>query len=239
MDNQNNPVNEPITPESTAAGKNTSTRRINPDMLRWGNAVSHILSWVLSPVLMPTYGIILVFSLSMLSFAPMRSKLIIIGIVFGLTAMLPSLAILVLMRYGGVRDAALTRRTDRFIPYVITGMCLLGCGLYLSTTGLPRWATLFYIGAAVATAVNLLVNFRWKISAHGAGIGGIIGMLMLMNRYGLPHYNLWGWCMGAVIAAGMLGMARVWLGRHTPMQTVMGEITGVLAVLSMEFLIPD
>ena len=64
-------------------------------------------------------------------------------------------------------------------------------------------------------------------------------MLMLMNRYGLPHYNLWGWCMGAVIAAGMLGMARVWLGRHTPMQTVMGEITGVLAVLSMEFLIPD
>ncbi|MDE5903605.1 MAG: hypothetical protein K2H21_10370 [Muribaculaceae bacterium] len=188
---------------------------------------------------MPTYGIILVFVLSMLSFAPMRSKLIIIAIVFGMTALLPSLAILVLMRYGGVKDAALTRRTDRFIPYIVTAMCLLGCGIYLSTTGLPRWASLFYIGAALASVVNLLVNFRWKISAHGAGIGGIIGMLMLMNRFGLPHYNLWGWCVGAVLAAGVLGMARVWLGRHTPMQTVMGEIVGILGVLSMEFFLPD
>ncbi|MDE7343449.1 MAG: hypothetical protein K2N19_05475 [Muribaculaceae bacterium] len=206
---------------------------------RFLTGVSHLLSWVLSPVLMPTYAIITVFGLSMLSFAPMHSKLIIIAIVFGLTAVLPALAILVLMKYGDVHDAALTRRTDRFIPYVVTGCCLLGCGFYLSTTGVPRWVCLFYIGAALATVVNLLVNYRWKISAHGAGIGGYIAMIMIMNRYGLPHYNLWGWCVGAVLAAGLLGTARVWLGRHTPMQTVIGELVGFAGVLSMELLIPE
>lgn len=196
--------------------------------------VSHALSWVLSPVLLPTFAIILVFALSMLSFAPMRSKVIITCIVFGFTAVIPALAIAVLMKYGDVKDAALTRRTDRFIPYVITGLCMLGCGIYLSTTGLPRWVSLFYMGAALAAGINLLVNFRWKISAHGAGMGGFIAMLMIMNRYGLPHYNLWVWCVCAVIAGGILGMGRVWLGRHTPLQTVMGEIVGIAGVLSME-----
>ena len=198
--------------------------------------VSHLLSWVLSPVVLPTLAIILVFGLSMLSFAPMRSKVIITCIVFGFTGVIPALAIAVLMKYGDVKDVALTRRTDRFVPYVITGLCMLGCGFYLSTTGLPRWVSLFYVGAALAAAINLLVNFRWKISAHGAGMGGFIAMLMIMNRYGLPHYNLWGWCVCAVIAGGLLGTGRVWLGRHTPLQTVMGEIVGIASVLSMEML---
>lgn len=201
--------------------------------------VSHFLSWVISPVLLPTFAILMIFWLSMLSFAPMRSKVIITLIVFGFTAVLPSLAILVLMKFGDVKDVGLSRRTDRFIPYIITGCCFLGCGLYLSTTGLPKWVSYFYIGAAVAAGVNLLVNFKWKISAHGAGIGGFIAMILIMNRYGLPHYNLWLWCVGAVIAGGLLGTARVWLGRHTPMQTIMGEIVGIASVLSMELLIPQ
>ncbi len=202
-------------------------------------AISHFLSWVLSPVLMPTYGIIMVFALSVLSYAPMSTKLIITGIVFAATGLLPGLGIWVLTRFGDVSDVALTRRTDRLIPYLITGCCLLGCGVYLLTTGLPRWVSYFYVGAALATVINLLVNFRWKISAHGAGIGGFIAMLMIMNRYGLPHYNLYGWAIGAVIAAGLLGSARVWLGRHTALQTVAGEIVGIAGVLGMTLLLPN
>lgn len=201
--------------------------------------VSHVLSWGLSPVLLPTYAILLIFGLSMLSFAPMQSKVIITCIVFGFTGVLPSLAVALMIKFGDVKDAELTRRSDRFIPYVITGCCLLGCGLYLSTTGLPRWVSFFYIGASMACVINLLVTFKWKISAHGAGIGGFIAMLMLMNRYGFPHYNLWLWGVCAVIAGGCLGTARVWLGRHTPMQTIAGEIVGIASVMCMELFIPE
>ncbi len=63
-------------------------------------------------------------------------------------------------------------------------------------------------------------------------------MIMVMNRYGLPQYNLIWWCVAAIIGAGLLGMARVWLGRHTPLQTVAGEIVGFLGVLSMELVVP-
>lgn len=202
-----------------------------PGAMTW---ISHFLSVVLSPVLVPTYGIIAVFMLSMFSYAPAASKWIITGIVFTLTGVLPSAAIFLLTRFGDVKDVALTRRSDRLYPYIITAACLLACGVYLRRSGLPEWVGDFYIGAAIATAVNLLVNFRWKISAHGAGIGGLIAMFIILNRYGLPSYNLWGWVVAAVIAAGLLGSARVWLWRHTPMQTVAGEIVGFLCVILTE-----
>ncbi|MDE6248064.1 MAG: hypothetical protein K2M41_09545 [Muribaculaceae bacterium] len=199
---------------------------------------SHALSWIFSPVIVPTYAIIMVFYLSMLSYAPLSSKWSIIGIVFAMTAVIPALAVFVLAKFGDVSDYALSRRTDRLIPYIVEGGAMLATGFYLTTTGLPDWVGFFFIGAAIATGLNLIINFWWKISAHGAGMGGFIAMILVMNRYGLPPYNLWWWCMGAILAAGLLGMARVWLGRHTPLQTVAGEIVGFLGVLSMELIIP-
>ena len=196
--------------------------------------ISHFLSWVLSPVVTPTLGIIAVFELSMLSYAPTSSKLLVTGIVFALTCLIPCAAIFVLTKFGDVADMALTRRSDRLFPYIITMACLLGCGYYLMRTGLPSWIGYFYIGAAAATFVNLLINFKWKISAHGCGIGGLIAMLMILNRYGLPTYNLWIWIAAAFLAGGLLGAARVWLWRHTPMQTICGEIVGFAGVLITE-----
>lgn len=196
--------------------------------------LSHILSWVFSPAVVPTYGILAVFWLSMLSYAPAQAKWLIAAIVFSMTCVIPCAAIFVLTKFGDIHDMALTRRTDRLYPYLITAACLLGCGYYLTRTGLPDWVGFFYIGAAIATGVNLIVNFFWKISAHGAGIGGLIAMLMVLNRYGLPSYNLWGWVVAAVAIGGLLGAARVWLWRHTPLQTVFGEIVGFLGVLFME-----
>lgn len=191
------------------------------------------------PVIVPTYAIIMVFTLSMLSYAPTSAKLSIIGIVFAMTGLIPGLAVWVLTKFGDVSDLALSRQTDRLIPYIVEGACMLACGYYLTTTGLPDWVGCFFIGGAIAAAINMIINFWWKISAHGAGIGGLIAMVLVMNRYGLPPYNLWVWCMAVVIAAGLLGMARVWLGRHTPLQTVCGEIVGFVGVISMEFLFPQ
>lgn len=199
--------------------------------------ISHILSWVLSPVLLPTYGIIAVFALSMLSYAPARSKWIIVGIVFGLTCLIPCIAVWILTKFGDVSDVALSRRTDRTIPYIITAASLLGCGLYLNVVGMPEWVGYFYIGAAIASIINLLINFKWKISAHSAGIGGFVAIFLVLNRYGVPPYNLWVWCIVAIALGGMLGAARVWLGRHTAMQTIAGETVGFLSVIIPELLL--
>lgn len=199
--------------------------------------LAHMISVVLSPVIIPTLGMVALFTLSMLSYAPTNAKLILIAVVFVLTCVVPCAAILVLRKFGNVKDVALSNRSDRLFPYIVMIVCMVGCGLYLTKTGLPLWVGYFYIGAGVAIVVNLIVNIWWKISAHGAGMGGLIAMFLLLNRYGLPPYNLYWWVIAAVIAGGVVGAARVWLGRHTPMQTICGEIVGFASVMITEMFV--
>ncbi len=228
-------------PEASGAGKSLGISESEagesepPEAPKgWLTMISHFLSWIFSPIVIPTLGIICFFELSMFSFLPASSKWLVTGIVFSLTGVIPGLAVYLLTRFGDVSDVALTRRSDRLLPYLITIGCLLACGFYLTKTGLPEWVGYFFIGAAAASVVCLIVNFKWKISAHGAGIGGLVALLMILNRYGLPSYNLWGWVVGAVVCVGLLGAARVWLWRHTPMQTICGAVVGFLGVMLME-----
>ncbi len=135
-------------PESVAAPLGLSDDQIPAEIPPtapegWLTNLSHLLSWVLSPVLTPTYGILAVFYLSMFSYAPTSAKWTIIALVFSLTCVIPCAAIWVLTKYGDVSDMALTRRTDRLLPYIIMIGCLTGCGYYLTRTGLPNWVGYF------------------------------------------------------------------------------------------------
>lgn len=196
--------------------------------------ISHILSWVLSPLLMPTYGIIIVMIATALRYAPLSAKWTVGAIVFGMTAVLPGVAVWLLTKYGDIKDVALSRRTDRLYPYILMGAALAGTGFYLQAIGVPEWIDKFYWGAGIACGVNLIINFKWKISAHGAGIGGFVAILASLGHDTLPHPSVWVWVIVAIFFTGILGSARVWLGRHTPMQTIAGSIVGFLSVFLLE-----
>lgn len=204
------------------------------DPWQWMTVISHVLSWVLSPLLTPTYGILVVFGVTALRYAPSSSIWTVSLIVFGLTAVLPGFAVWLLTRFGDVSDMALSRRSDRLYPYIIMGAALAGTGFYLQVIGMPLWIDKFFWGGAIACAVNLAVNTKWKISAHGAGMGGFVAMLSVLGNDTLPHPSLWIWVIVAVMLTGFLGSARVWLGRHTAAQTVAGSLVGFLSVFLLE-----
>lgn len=198
--------------------------------------VSHILSWVLSPILTPTYGIMAVFALSPLRYASFSVMATVTAVVFALTAAIPGLAVWLLNRYGDVSDLALSHRDDRLYPYIIMGAALTAAGFYLQSIGAPQWLPRFYWGAAIACAINLTVNFRWKISAHAAGMGGLTALFVILTRYCLPHTGMTGWIIASILLCGLLGSARVWLGRHTALQTITGLLTGFLSVFILEII---
>ncbi len=142
----------------------------NTPLERFITICSNILSWVFVPLLMPVYGIILIFSLSFLSYAPMHTKVVFTLIVFGANFIVPMLLVLLLKKLGLIDDIGLNGRRERLIPYIITIVCLAGTGLFLYLKMAPLWVAMFYAGGALAGLINLIVNFRWKISAHAAGI---------------------------------------------------------------------
>ena len=102
----------------------------------------------------------------------------------------------------------------------------------MAAKGAPSWLSLFFFaGGAVAALVNMIINFKWKISSHAAGIAGIVALLICMKKNGFA-------CPGTVWLAhsvdNCVGFARlgacVWLGRHTVWQVLAGYAVGFCSV---------
>ena len=191
---------------------------------------SNIVSWLMVPLLMPVYGIMLILGLSILSYAPMAPKVGFTLIVAAINLGVPAISFPLLKRLGFIQDIGLNGRTERLIPYIITILCMLGTAWFLYSKGFPIWAVMFYIGGAVTGVIEMLVNFRWKISAHAAGIAGIVALLIRMTHDAFPTPQLFTWQIVAIVCAGLCGTARLWLRRHTLGQILAGYTVGFTCV---------
>lgn len=192
-----------------------------------------LLSWVFVPLLMPLYGLLLAFNLSILSFMPTGAKWTYAIITVGITVILPMLLIFLLKKVGLVHDIGLNGRKERFLPYLISILSMGGLGWFMWTKGAPMWLVMFYMGGAVAGAVNTIVNFKWKISAHAAGIAGVVALLIRIVSTGFPLPSAQGWLIASIVVSGLLGSARIWQGRHTMWQVLAGYAVGFTSVILM------
>lgn len=192
------------------------------------SGIANTLSVVLYPLFMPTYGMIL-FCISLLTreenSLPWELGLLCVGMTALLTVLIPLTAIKLLIRRGKVSDLQIANAKERTIPYLYT-LCGFGfwCYFLLSVLHAPGYISLAAIGGTVALLIVMLINFRWKISAHLTGMGGLIGGVMshLLATGGslvLP--------LILMIIALCLMYARLWLNAHTPMQVVAGLLLGL------------
>lgn len=223
------PPPPPPAPENNGKQENDS-KDVPPVGRKATDRVAEILSWIFVPLLMPVYGLILAFSLSILDVAPMGMRVVFTLIVFGIDVVVPMVLIYFLKRFGIVDDLGLNGRKERLVPYIITIVCYLATAWFICYKGAPLWLGLFFVGGALAGGVNLVVNFWWKISAHSAGIAGIVALLIRIVRDGSPEPEIFTWILLSIVAAGLLGSARVWLGRHTVWQVFAGYAVGYVCV---------
>ena len=191
------------------------------------------LSWILVPLNMPLFGLWFLFGLSLLSVLPLSLKWQLTGIFFGLDIVVPMVLVYILKWMGLVDDLGLNGRKERLIPYLISIAVLAGSGYWCQRLGFPLWTAGFYYGGAVAGTVNLIVNFWWKISAHAAGMAGVLALLVRIWAQGDGFGPTQTWLIIWIVLAGLLGASRVWLGRHTPMQVFCGTAVGFTAVILM------
>lgn len=195
--------------------------------------IATLLSWVLVPLLMPLYGTLLIFNQTILAYTSTALKWSVSLVVFGITVAVPMLLVILLKHFGLVNDIGLNDRKERFIPYVITILSMAGSGWFMLVKHAPEWVGMFYMGGAAAALVCLVVNFWWKISAHGAGIAGIVALLVRIGSYGLPGRGFLAWLVVWVMLSGLMGASRVWLGRHTVWQVLAGFAVGYTSVILM------
>ena len=192
--------------------------------------VAAVFSFLLSPMFMPTYGMLIAFQLSTYQILLTTDKLIVIAVVAVLTCGVPAILFIVMKHFGIISDVQLNRQRERFLPYTIITVCYVVGALYLFNINAPTWMWMFLFGAATSALVSMVVNFFWKISAHMAGIGGLIGLLCKINNYGDGVFDLMPIICVMIITAGILGTSRIAMERHTLWQVIAGVLNGFLCV---------
>ena len=197
---------------------------------RFLTGVSNFLSWIFVPMMMPVYGAIIAFTLSILSFNMLSVRVLFIGLVAGINLMLPISVIIILKRVGVLSDYGVNRRSERSLPYLIGIVCLIATAVLLYFKHAPLWFVAFYVGGALAGIIELLVNLRWKISAHAAGVAGVVALLSYLVLYDFTLPSAFGWLVASVAIAGLVGSARILLGKHSVWQVLAGYAVGFAAV---------
>lgn len=224
--------------DKNMGGSNSKSNKELPEN-NWQKIVtlfSNAISWILVPLLMPVYGTIFIFKLSVLDMVSPGMQTAFTFIIAGINFVVPVLLILLLKFLGVVNDVGLNGQKERAIPYVITAISLGVSAWFMAIKGAPIWVCMFYVGGAVAAIINLVINFRWKISAHAAAIAGVIALLIRLEKDMAVEPELFIWLLITIGAAGLLGSARIWMRRHTIWQVLAGYVVGFASVFFMMFI---
>lgn len=185
-----------------------------------------ILSAVFMPLYLPLVGMTLLFVFTYLSILPLRYKLIILGVVYLLTILLPRQLIRLYTHYMGIHPIHLLQREQRAVPYTITLACYLLCYYVMTMAHLPHLITGVAMAALAIEAVCAALNSFFKISTHTAGIGGVAGALQAFSM--IFGFNPVWWLCVTLIVAGLVGTSRMVLRQHTLGQVTSGFMVGLL-----------
>ncbi len=192
-----------------------------------GEKLALVLSGLLHPVFIMTYGIALLFVYTDFQyiFARQFGRFIYPVLVF--SCLIPVACIVVFKRSGYLSDYAMSKKEERGLPLVVTLVSYFVLFFYFYKAGLYTWFLAILLVPIVLMLITGAINIYYKISAHMLGMGALIGTVFSVcyNIKGLNPYLLF---MILIILAGALGVSRLVLKRHTPMQVYLGFLVGLV-----------
>ncbi len=139
---------------------------------------------------------------------------------------MPLLLTWILYKRGFIKSFYMEQKEDRLLPFVTNALLMLITYFLIIRLGLPRLFAILILGAASAVIITTLLTFKWKISIHMVGIGGIVGMFFALA--GLMLIDLRIPIILSILVAGLIGVARLSMLSHKQMQIYVGFFIGFL-----------
>jgi hypothetical protein len=195
------------------------------------NPVATVVSYILHPLLVPTYIIIFLLNMDVfLAFMiPFTLRLWIISMFFMVTFAMPAMMIWMMHRRGIITSMQMEMRSERFYPLLLTTIFWVIGYVLLSRTGLPVIYYQYLLGGIAALIIAIGINYFWKISLHMLGMGGLTGVFLGFSfRIGVDVFLL---LTILILLSGLVGYARLKVNSHNPPQIYAGYIVGVLLMI--------
>jgi hypothetical protein len=199
------------------------------------------LSVIFHPLLMPTYGCLLLFFCikgTVFDYmTPADNKWRISAIILVFSFLFPLLNIYILYKLKRIPTLMLSEQKHRTFPYLMTSLFYFGIFYLLKDLTIWPEIKLFIVGAGIAIMATALINFRSKISAHMVGLGGLLGVFVAISWQ--IRFDMTIWFVIIILVTGLVGASRLILEEHKPSQIYMGFFTGLLIQLSMFMMVQE
>jgi hypothetical protein len=191
--------------------------------------LAKIISIVFHPLLMPVYGMIIIFSApTLLGYLPFNVKKLLILILLVNNVLLPLSLLPFFIHRKIISSWTISERKERNIPLIIITILYFATSYIVFKFPIPAFLKSFIYAAALLSVIVTIINFWWKISLHSVGAGALIGLVLSLSFKMLTPLE-W-YLISAVIAGGLVLSSRLKLNLHGPLQVWMGLVTGFLGL---------
>ena len=188
--------------------------------------VRQFFSWVFHPIFMPLVACLVMWYAfpSLVSRLQKPEVIILSGILLLNTILIPGMATFYLAQKKIISSLHLPEKNERRIPFLVTAVSYSVACYLIRELRLPTPFYLVLLGASAASIIALIVNYKWKISIHMVGMGGITGIIAsVFNEAANDLLYLF---MLQVILSGVVGSVRIAGHEHSSEQIYTGFAVG-------------
>ena len=215
-------------------------------------AVANTFSYVFHPLLILTYMVLVLLWTNPFSFGfrHVAEADTLLLIVIMTTITLPAIAVIMMKMLGWIQTFRMETRHERIGPYIVSGILYLTLYLHVSKAEFPVSIRVATLGVLIALWICFFLNNFFKVSAHAAGMGGLVAIVTLTKlkfgydeaQIGIPggvnlvipiDYLLY----GAIILAGIVCTSRLFLKEHDSREVYTGFIIGLLGIIFAYFIL--
>ena len=198
-----------------------------------------ITSTILHPIVLPTIGVLLYFTFISQSLEK-RIQLIVLGLVFVLTYLVPLLLLIFLKRFMMIKDYEVSTIKERRFPVIFMIVVLYFLGSTIIQIPTIRNLGILFFGTSLSLtciyfekANEDCFSIKLKSSLHLVSMGSMLGFFLIMTNFNnLPLLPI---IIVLVILSGILASSRLYLKAHTPLEILIGFSLGIVCQFVLFF----
>lgn len=188
--------------------------------------IARVISIVFHPLLIPTLGFLLLLNSGFyFALLPWSVKRFMLLTIFISTCILPAISILILA-LSPKFDINMEKSADRILPLILSSIFYYTGYLVLERLPVFPVYNLFLIASVLVQIALIVVSLKWKISAHSAAIGALLGGIIALS-FRLQNNPVLILSL-LILVAGLVGTSRLVLLKHTSSQVYAGFLLGFL-----------
>lgn len=185
------------------------------------------ISTILHPIVLPTAGAFLYFIFITQQFEK-RLQLIILGLIFILTYIVPILLLFFLKNFGFIKNFQVSTIKERRVPVIFMIFILYFLGNTIIQIPMIRNLGILFYGTSLSLiCIYILFSAKLKSSLHLVSMGNMLGFFLIMTN--INNLSILFIIIPLIFLSGILASSRLYLKAHTPIELLIGFFLGFIS----------